>query len=255
MLFQIRSYFKFLWKSTNQHGIHSPFVFDLVAKCLYDREKKPSYLILKKFRKSLLQNGNIIEVTDFGAGSKIFKIDSRKISSIAKNAGLSVTRAQTLYRICQYFKPTNVLEIGTSLGLATSAMSLGNSKATIFTLEGCPETAAIAKQQFKDFGFDNINVIVGEFGAFLDNQNKNFDLVYFDGNHQKEATLKYFSQLLPATKNETVWIFDDIHWSAEMHQAWNIIKSNLRVTVTIDNFQWGFVFFRKEQEKEHFIIR
>jgi hypothetical protein len=40
-----------------------------------------------------------------------------------------------------------------------------------------------------------------------------------------------------------------------MEEAWNIIKEHSLVTVTIDVFQWGIVFFRREQPKEHFIIR
>ena len=81
-----------------------------------------------------------------------------------------------------------------------------------------------------------------------------FDLVYFDGNHSKKATLDYFEALLPTISNDSVWIFDDIHWSADMEEAWEIIKKHPKVSVTIDTFQWGIVFFRAEQEKEHFII-
>ena len=97
-----------------------------------------------------------------------------------------------------------------------------------------------------------------EFNSFLTNSQlptSNFQLIYFDGNHSKAATLNYFEFLLPTITNETVWIFDDIHWSQEMEEAWEIIKNNPKVTVTIDTFQWGIVFFRTEQEKEHFVIR
>jgi predicted O-methyltransferase YrrM len=80
-------------------------------------------------------------------------------------------------------------------------------------------------------------------------------LIYFDGNHSKEATLEYFELLLPTINNETVWIFDDIHWSPAMEAAWEVIKNHPKVTVTIDTFQWGIVFFRTEQPKEHFVIR
>ena len=55
---------------------------------------------------------------------------------------------------------------------------------------------------------------------------------------------------------ETILIFDDIHWSAEMEKAWAEIKANPSVTLTIDLFFIGLVFVRKAQkEKEHFIIR
>ncbi|HOZ75664.1 MAG TPA: class I SAM-dependent methyltransferase [Flavobacterium sp.] len=256
MLFQGKAYFKFLWKSTNQHGVHSPFVFNLATKCFYDRKRYPEYAILKKYRESLLQNHNTIEVTDFGAGSKVFKSNTREISRIAKTAGITPKRAELLFRIVNYFKPESILEIGTSLGLATAALSAGNPSANITTLEGCPETAKTAKDQFEKFNFRNVNLVNSEFVEGLsDFRLSSFNLIYFDGNHQKDATLQYFDLLLSTATNHSVWIFDDIHWSVQMEQAWEIIKKNPKVTVTIDTFQWGLVFFRKEQQKEHFVIR
>ncbi|KFF02439.1 O-methyltransferase [Flavobacterium reichenbachii] len=266
MLFQIKSYLKFLWKSKNEHGVHSPFVFSLLTKCFYDKKSKPEYQILKNYRKSLLDNKNFIEVTDFGAGSRVFKSNKRQISKIAKTAGISPKRAELLFRVTQYFKPENILEIGTSLGLATSALALGsqslkkNSK--VITLEGCPQTADVAKNQLNKFDCKNVENVISEFESFLisENLSRNFDtviydLIYFDGNHSKKATLAYFELLLPTINNDSVWIFDDIHWSPEMEEAWEIIKKHSKVKVTIDTFQWGFVFFRYEQEKEHFTIR
>ncbi|MFH6946567.1 O-methyltransferase [Flavobacterium sp. FlaQc-50] len=258
MLFQIKSYLQFLWNSKNEHAVHSPFVFHLLTKCFYDRKPKPEYSILKKYRKSLLQNKNFIEVTDFGAGSKVFKSNTRQIAKIAKTAGISPKRAELLFRVVRYFQPNTILEIGTSLGLATSALALGNPKAKVITLEGCPNTMAIAKNQLQNFDCNNVESIVSEFQFYLSNlkqETLNFDLIYFDGNHSKKATLAYFDLLLPTITNDTVWIFDDIHWSPEMEETWEILKKHPKVKVTIDTFQWGFVFFRREQEKEHFIIR
>jgi predicted O-methyltransferase YrrM len=83
----------------------------------------------------------------------------------------------------------------------------------------------------------------------------NYDLIYFDGNHSQQATLQYFEDLLPTITNHSVWIFDDIHWSTDMEATWEVIKKHPKVTVTIDTFYWGFVFFRFEQVKEHFVIR
>jgi predicted O-methyltransferase YrrM len=258
MLFQIKSYLKFLWYSKNEHAVHSPFVFNLITKCFYDKHSKPEYAILKTYRNSLLLNRNTIEVTDFGAGSKVFKSNNRSISKIAKTAGISSKRAELLYRIVHYFQPQNILEIGTSLGLATAALSLGNKKAKITTLEGCKNTIAVAQVNLQKVCCTNVELITTEFGNFINAANlksKIFDLVYFDGNHQRQATLDYFEQLLPTITNDTVWILDDIHWSSQMEETWKIIQQHPKVTVTIDTFQWGFVFFRREQPKEHFIIR
>ena len=262
----IKSYIKFLFHSKNEHGVHSPFVFDLVTKCFYDATKYPEYETLKSYRKSLLENKNTIEVTDFGVGSRVFKSNTREISKIAQTAGITPKNAELLFRIVYYFQPKSILEIGTSLGLATSALSLGNKNSNIITLEGCPNTMATAKKMFQvsSFKFPNNNVefVNTEFNLYFENfkpetlnlKPQIFDLVYFDGNHSKKATLDYFEALLPTICNDSIWIFDDIHWSADMEETWEIIKNHPKISVTIDTFQWGIVFFRVEQEKEHFII-
>ncbi len=254
----ILSYLTFLWKSKNEHGVHSPFVFDLVTKCFYDKNQYFEYLIIKKYRNALFRNKTFIEVTDFGAGSRVFKSNKRQISQIAKMAGISEKRAALLFRIVRYFEPETILEIGTSLGLATIAMSLGAKKSKIISLEGCSETAAIAKRKLQNANCKNVTVINSEFNNYLNHCNQkseNYQLVYYDGNHSKSATLEYFNLLLPTITNESVWIFDDIHWSKDMENAWEIIKNHSKVRVTIDTFQWGIAFFRVEQAKEHFVIR
>ena len=257
MIHLILEYLKFLSKSSNQHGVHSPFVYNLVTKCFY---KKTDISLCKYFsniKQQLLDNKTIIKVTDFGAGSKIFKTNNREVSKIAKVAGISNKKSKLLIRLVAYFKPTSILEIGTSIGLGTSAIKIGNNESQITTLEGCPETSKIAQELFKKNDFNKINIITGDFKETLPKVTKNqqFDFIYFDGNHNKKATLDYFETCLPTINNNSVWIFDDIYWSKEMKEAWSEIKNHPKVIVTVDVFHWGIVFFRKEQEKEHFKIR
>ncbi|MFI1772234.1 O-methyltransferase [Thalassobellus citreus] len=256
MFYQATQYIKFLLKSTNQHGVHSPFVYDLVTKCFYNKLKYTAYKNILNYKKELLQNSSKIKVTDLGAGSQVMKQQERTVSAIAKNAGTTNKRAKLLYRIINYFKPENTLELGTSLGIATHAISLGNTKNNITTIEGCPNTSKFLKENLKKFEVKNVNQITGDFTSEIEKLTSNkYDLIFFDGNHQKEATLNYFEVLLETAHNDSVFIFDDIYWSKEMTEAWESIKKHPKVTVTIDTFFWGFVFFRKEQVKEDFIIR
>ena len=106
-------------------------------------------------------------------------------------------------------------------------------------------------------GNANVNYVAGNFNTTLKDvcKNKEYDFVFFDGNHTKKATLDYFRVCLISKHNDSVFVFDDIHWSKEMKEAWMEIKEHPEVTVTVDLFQWGVVFFRKEQRKEHFTIR
>jgi len=257
MFFKVISYLLFLLKSTNKLRVHTPFVRDTVINCFNKKTNINAYQQHLHYRKRLLLNNELIEVTDFGAGSKVFKDKIRPINKIAKYAGLSKKRANLLINLVKHFNPNTILEFGTSVGLATAAMHFGNSKTEIITLEGCPNTISVAQHQFEHFAFNNIKTITGEFDATLHklNLNTSLDIVYFDGNHQKEATLKYFKFCLQHINNNSVFIFDDIHWSKNMEEAWEEIKRHSKVKVTIDTFQWGIVFFRKEEEKEHFTIR
>lgn len=257
MLGKLRRYLLFFLRSTNHHGIHSPFVYDFVTKCLYTKQRplKFSQFILN--RKQLLSNKQAIKITDFGAGSKVLKNNFRKISDIAKVAGISEKRGKLLMKIVSYFSSESILEIGTSLGISTTALALGNPNSKVITLEGCKNTATVALDQFNQLALHNVTLLVNPFDLSLEKvtNEKTYDLIYFDGNHTKEATLSYFERCLKTAHNESIFIFDDINWSKEMKIAWEQIKLHPLVTVTIDTFFWGIVFFRTEQAKEHFTVR
>lgn len=236
--------------------MHSPFIYDLVTKCFYDRTEHPEYAALTSYRSELLQNPDKITITDFGSGSKVFKSDERAINAIAKTSGTSLKNTKLLFRIARYFQSASILELGTNLGLATHAMALANPKAEITTIEGCTAVLNVAEQQFFTKKLSNITTVQGDFKSKIQElTQENWDLIFFDGHHSKEATLSYFKMLLPTAHNDSVFIFDDIYWSKGMTEAWEIIKDHPQVTVTVDTFNWGLVFFRKEQVKEHFKIR
>ncbi|MBT0608965.1 O-methyltransferase [Aequorivita echinoideorum] len=259
MIHQSKSYIKFIRLSKNRHGVHSPFVYSLVTKCFNDKRKYPEYEILKSHRKALRSDPSTFEMTDFGQGSRVFKGNARKVSAVVKNAGMRKKRQKLLFRLARYFKSETVLELGTSLGLGTVALSLANEFSSIQTVEGCPNTLKKAQQYFEKFNLHNIEIQQRLFSDFLSETRsegtEKFDLIFIDGDHNGQRTLEYFNSLLKNIHNDSVIIFDDIYWSNGMTEAWKQIIANEKVTVSIDTFQWGLVFFRKEQKKEHFVIR
>ncbi|EDP69654.1 SAM-dependent methyltransferase; O-methyltransferase [Flavobacteriales bacterium ALC-1] len=251
-MYQILAYIKFLFNSTNQHGVHSPFIYNFVTKCLYDKKKYPKYDELNNYRKILKDSNIALEITDLGEGSKVLSSNQRRVSDMVKTSSSSKKESKLLFRIAQYFNFNNVLELGTSLGMGTYAFALANTDSKITTIEGCPNTSDYTKSQF----IKNITFLKGDFTTVIPTLIEDkFDCIYFDGHHNKKATIEYFETLLPKAHNETIFIFDDIYWSKGMTEAWNHIKSHRSVTVTVDSFHLGFVFFRKEQVKEHFKIR
>lgn len=248
-------FFQYLLKAQSQYYIHSPFVYELATDVIYDRRHYYAFDELAQLQKQLARNRNSIEVTDYGAGSKAMKGTKRRISDIAKHAGSSPSEGKLLFRLVRYLKPLQIVELGTSLGIGSSYLSRAHHISHLTTIEGCPQTAAIAQQVFDQQKLQNISLLQGRFEdqlARLLPQMPSLDLVIFDGNHQEQATIAYFEQCLPFINNHTVFVFDDIFWSEGMEKAWQYIQSHPKVTLTIDLFQLGLVFFRQEQEKEHF---
>lgn len=255
-MYQIKQYIKFLFKATNQHGVHSPFVYQFVTKCLYDKKKYDAYKDLQNYRKALKNSKVKLEIIDLGEGSKTLDNNVRKVSQMVSTSSSSKKEARLLYRVAKYFKLSSVLELGTSLGMGTYALALANHNSKITTIEGCKNTSNFTESQFKSLNVKNVNFNIGAFASEIKKLDQtHFDCIYFDGHHNKEATIKYFETLLPKVHNDSIFIFDDIYWSKEMTEAWEYIKAHNTVTVTVDCFHLGFVFFRKEQAKEHFKIR
>lgn len=239
------------------HGIHSPFVFQLVTKVLNDKTEYPSYKEIERQRSLLLGNETIIEVDDFGAGSVKGLKKKRVVQVIAASSLKPKKYAQLLFRLVQYFQPKEVLELGTSLGITTSYLASAQPSADVKTLEGSPVIASIAQQTWDALQIKNIKPVVGHFDEILSSvTDKRYDFIFIDGNHRQEPTIRYFNQLLGSVHNDSVLVFDDIHWSEEMEEAWEQIKAHPSVKLSIDLFFIGLVFFRKQQlEKEHFTIR
>ena len=258
------SYSKYLINAKGKHRIHSPFVYDLLTNVIENNGEYYAYQKLERLRQRLMNNHSIIEVTDFGAGTNAGRdlqsrpIKKRKISDIAGHSLQPKKFAKLLFRLVNHFQPKHVLELGTSLGLTTLYQAIPIPHAQFFTLEGCPKTSDIAQENFNNFNQENITIIIGNFDKTLAQALKimpQLDYVFFDGNHRYEPTIRYCNQCMEHIHEGSIFIFDDIHWSKEMEQAWEEIKKDSRITITIDLFKIGIVFFRKGQAKQDFMLR
>ena len=249
--------YKLFSKPRKGHGIHSPFIYELVDKVFQDKEIYKEYDLVEKLKERLLNEERKINIKSFGASEDAGKRIIKKLSSIVKKSSVKEKYGQLLFRLIRYYKPKNILELGTSLGIGTSYMAYADRDARIYTIEGCSNTLEIAKTNFKIQGLNNISTIKYGFDGILVkvlNMMDKVDFVFIDGNHQKESTIKYFEKIKKFAHNDTILVFDDIRWSKGMEEAWNIIKSDNDVTITIDLFFMGLVFFRKESSKQNFII-
>lgn len=241
------------------HGVHSPFVFSFIKNILLDNKQYDCYDKIEQRRKQLKRNTGLIEVVDFGAGSTVIKTRQRIIKDIANSSLKPKKYAQLLYRIVNHFQPASILELGTSFGITSAYLASGNQHATLYTCEGADNIASIANETFNQLQLKNVELIRGDFSKTLPAlfaKIKKVDLAFIDGNHRKEPTLQYFRDLLAIADNNTILIFDDIHWSSEMEEAWQEVQANDTVTLTIDLFFIGLVFINPDfKMKQHFTIR
>ncbi|EOR95999.1 : hypothetical protein [Arcticibacter svalbardensis MN12-7] len=254
----LKSYIKHRLTAKTRHGVHSPFVYHLIDKVIYDFKPRSDYRDIELLRHQLLKDKRYITITDLGAGSHINNNKQKQIKQLAKNALKTPKLAQLIYRLVNEFKPANSIELGTCLGLTTSYLAKAVPEGRIISIEGCPETAAVARENLKSLHIENASIVTGNFDSVLLDviaDLPSLDLVFIDGNHRKEATLDYFEACLPKVNENTVLIFDDIYWSKGMEEAWVKIKAHSEVTVTVDLFWIGLVFFRKGQVKEDFKVK
>lgn len=256
-----KKYLHYYLSSSNGkgHGIHSPFVFDFVKNVLNDKQSYPAYQPIENLRKKLLADSTVIEVEDFGAGSSVIKTNKRVVSAIAASSLKPKKYAQLLFRMVQYYKAETIVELGTSFGITTAYLASANAASKVFTCEGSAAIASIAKHNFEALQLNNVQLSEGDFAKTLSPLLSNLNTLNFafaDGNHRKEPTLNYFNQLLKNATHTTILVFDDIHWSGQMEEVWAVIKQHPAVTLTIDLFFIGIVFFNADiNHKQHFTIR
>ncbi len=257
-----KQFIKHYWSATRIDVLHSPFVFELYNTCVKNIHYK-DFDFIEQLRAQLKQDKRIITQQDFGAGATQQVIKQKTVSQFATQHAKPARVAQIIYRLIVHYKYQQIIELGTSLGISAcyeaSAIKKNNTEHQFTTIEGAPHIATIAAENFKQLLLENyVTQQIGNFDKVLPevlSQYKKIDMAFIDGNHRYEPTLKYFEQLLPKIHNNSLLIFDDIYWSKGMTDAWEQIKQHPQVTVTVDLFFIGLVFFRKEQTKEHFKLR
>lgn len=239
--------------------MHSPFVFDFIERVLNNKNRYEPPQAIEGLRQKLLRDKTLLEIEDLGAGSRTSASKTRTVQQVASTAIKPPRFGHFFYRLVKHYRPGVIVELGTSLGMTTSYLAAANPSAKVITIEGSDAIYNTALKNFEQLGLQNIEALQGNFDAVLPAVLDRLDVVdfaYVDGNHRYAPTVDYFHKLLEKTQNHSVLVFDDIHWSREMEEAWTAIKEHPEVYGTVDLFFLGIVFFRKEfKAKQHFSIR
>lgn len=260
IFFRAFKYLKYiiLSKHRNGHGIHSPFVFDLVTRVFRNKIDTDIVCTIEKVRKRMISDRRSLLVSDLGSGSDILKSNLRKVSDIARNSPVPQKYGVLLSNMASEFGGSLIIEFGTSFGISAMYLASSGTGAPVCTMEGCPAISEIAMDNFRKEGIENIEVFTGPFDKVLPliiNKKTKPGLVFIDGNHRKEPVIKYFSQVAEISDNKTVIIIDDIYYSREMGEAWSEIKQSENVSLTIDIYRMGIVFFRGGVNHNDYVIR
>jgi predicted O-methyltransferase YrrM len=256
---QIRRVYKFIvffLTATNSHGhgVHSPFCYQFIQSVIYNKNQFYFFSQIEKVRLKLHLDKRALNINDLGTGNN--KIQT--VTEIASKSLKSAKYGQLFFKIVHYFKMQNVLELGTSLGITTAYLAASSTEIKCVSLEGCISIAKIAEENFKKLKLENIQVVTGNIDQTLPKVLSDFetlDFVFIDANHKLPSVYDYFEICLTKIHTNTIIIIDDIYWSVEMEQAWKMIKNHSSVTVTIDLFQLGIVFFNTDLYKNHYKIR
>ena len=263
MIRQLDSVFGYVrhsFSAQSKYKLHSPFAYRFYHDIIKNGKDYPQYKTVKKVRNDLIDFSRFIKRRDLGAMAKDAPCDQRfvRVRDIVKKSSVSERKGQFLFRLVRDLQPGTILELGTAFGISTLYMATAAPDSRIITIEGCIDSAHLARENFDKSGIKNIRVICGPFDEKLPlafQEMPSPDLIFVDGNHKKKPTLDYFEEFLKHIHPESVLIFDDIHWSSGMESAWKEIRRHPAVKVTFDLFHLGVVFFKEELSKEDFIIR
>jgi predicted O-methyltransferase YrrM len=236
---------------------HAGFAADLYNNCLKS-SKHSTNRTAERIRKQVCRSGEVIEVTDYGAGTRKKLSANRPVSKIMRQTAINRKSGQVLAALAAYFKPKLLIELGTGPGISTMYLAGGNPSASIITIEGSREIARLAERNFVKAGYQNIVLREGRFSEILPavlSVPGHPLMVFIDGDHRENSLLENISMLSSSIQDDSIIIIDDIHLSQEMERAWKKIIAMPEVRLSIDLFRLGLLFFREEMQKQHLMLK
>ena len=237
----------------SQHGVEGKQIAQAFLKTLNGENTPDENQLFKKlnqFRLDLITDKRKISFEEIGHKSIM------TVAEVVCRAASPEIWGQFFYRLSKASRIKNILEIGTNLGVSGQYFikALEGKKNTKFiSMEGVKGLCEIASTRFDLISGENhFEVIHGLYDKSLQNiltSNIYFDLVFIDGNHRYEATLKYFELLKNNISDRAIVIFDDIHWSSGMKRAWREICTQKGIVFSINFFKLGLIMFDSKQYK------
>lgn len=213
---------------------------------------------IESIRKSFLKDTSKFRGKDLGAGSRMARsLRDKTVASIARHGISSKMECIFLSELAKSFQPETCIELGTSLGIATSYLAKSSKHGCIYTFEGNDVLVENAINVFSKLRCKNVQIIHGNIDKTLPIQLEQLDkvdLAVIDANHTYEALLRYFNLLKVKMNYAGIMVIDDIRWSVEMYRAWKKLISDEAVTSSIEFLSNGVLFFKKGLQKQQYIL-
>lgn len=253
----VRGYLHHWLHALNEHSLQAPLVYSLYCDIIKKDQLLPAFQPIEEARRRLLRCSDQVPISDLGAPSRVSKQTARRVRSLARHGLSSPKFGRLLYRLATYNSSDHIVELGTSLGITTLYLATARPSASVYTLEGASAVADRAEDIFRKQGQANIQLIRGNIDQTLPTllrQLPRVDFAYLDANHRYEPTVAYFEQLVAKTNERSIVAIDDIYWSDEMRRAWRHIQRHPAVTLTLDLFDAGLVFFTPLSVRQDYVL-
>ncbi|MCD8269013.1 MAG: SAM-dependent methyltransferase [Parabacteroides sp.] len=235
------------------YGVHSPFVFNLIKKVIEERCSYYSFYDIELVRKQLLFRDAVITCPDRKKG----KMRSRTIGEIVECEAIKPKHGALLFRLTNYFKSKNILQLGTSMGLSTLYLTSYASGLRCIALENVPEFADIARIVFDKAARNPVDLRTGSYKDLLPQaleDIKEVDFVFFNTLYEQQNNVWLFNECIKHIHDGSVFVFEGIKASRRMREFWKEICAHPEVTVTIDLYSMGIVFFNRKLHKRDYIV-
>lgn len=220
----LSSFIRYTVQRKSAYQIHSPFVYDFVVKVLNDKSYNEDYDLISRM-------GYMLD------GKKRISFRKRKLSRL-------------LYRLMRYFEPEAILSFGTLSALSASALALGNLRAKLYTEQ--PQDFVDAMNALGVVNVERLrpaDLFSEKFKA------KKIPCVFFSYDAFNSTHWNRLTDSLLRRTSNTVFIFEHIHKSRDIEDAWEMICKDEAVTLSMDLYYYGLVLFKVGFEKRDFVLK
>jgi len=256
MLFEAGAWLRHQFRAKGMRSVHSPWLYQLYESLRNPDALKDSAITKIAFLHGQLRVDNTPLIFD-EIGSREGLIKST-VSSVYKRTASSVRDAEMIAELASQFNGKTILEMGTAFGTTSLAMHFAARKSRIITLEGVPEIADIAQENFNKYEANNVALKIGRFADTLPqviSDEKELALVFIDGHHSRKPTIEYLEMIVPALSEKAIVVLDDIYYSRDMRQCWSELQQHWAFQVKMDFFRFGLLIKNADLSRESFRLR